>query len=77
MGSTVLELILVGQPMARSILIVSIIGLAAMKAVLVALFFQHLKNEPMAISSLGLVGLAAVAILMALSLLSISALHGV
>ncbi|MBM3898313.1 MAG: hypothetical protein FJ358_07330 [Thaumarchaeota archaeon] len=77
MGSTVLELMLVGQPMPRQLLIISIIGLAGVKAVLVALFFQHLKDEPKAISSLLIFGFVAVILLVTLSLLSITALHGV
>jgi caa(3)-type oxidase subunit IV len=59
------------------VLITSIIGLAGVKAVLVALFFQHLKDEPKAISSIVLFGFTAVILLITLSLLSIAALHGV
>jgi cytochrome c oxidase subunit 4 len=77
MGSTVFELILIGLPMSRQLLLISIIGSAGVKAVLVALFFQHLKDEPKAISSLVLFGFAAVILLITLSLLSITALHGV
>ena len=76
-GSTVFELMLLGQPIERQTLIISIIGLAGVKAVLVALFFQHLKDEPKAISSLVLFGFVAVILLITLSLLSITALHGV
>lgn len=77
MGSTVLELILIGQPLARSALILSILGLAGGKAILVAAFFQHLKDEPKSIASLVLIGFVAAILLITLSLLSISALHGV
>jgi len=77
MGSTVLELMLIGLPVSRQLLIISIIGLAGVKAVLVALFFQHLKDEPKAISSLVLFGFVAVILLVTISLLSITALHGV
>ncbi|MCS4538105.1 MAG: cytochrome C oxidase subunit IV family protein [Thaumarchaeota archaeon] len=76
-GSTVFELILIGQPLSQQVLITSIIGLAGVKAVLVALFFQHLKDEPKAISSIVLFGFTAVILLITLSLLSIAALHGV
>ena len=76
-GSTVLELMILGQPLSRQLLIVSILGSAGVKAVLVALFFQHLKDEPKAISSLVLFGFIAVILLITLSLLSITALHGV
>ena len=76
-GSTVFELILIGQPLPRQTLITSIIGLTGVKAVLVALFFQHLKDEPKAISSLVLFGFMAVILLITISLLSITALHGV
>jgi len=76
-GSTVFELILIVQPLSRQLLITSIIGLTGVKAVLVALFFQHLKDEPKAISSLVLFGFMAVILLITISLLSITALHGV
>ena len=76
-ASTVLELILIGQPLSRLLLIISILGSAGVKAILVALFFQHLKDEPKAISSVVLFGFMAVILLITLSLLSITALHGV
>lgn len=76
-GSTAFELVIIGQPIARNFLVTSIMGLAGMKAVLVALFFQHLKNETRSVSSLVLLGFVAAMILITLSLLSISALHGV
>lgn len=76
-GSTAFELVILGQPLARSVLVTFIMGLAGVKALFVALFFQHLKDEPRSVSSLILVGLVAVMILMTLSLLSISAFHGV
>ena len=76
-GSTIFELYLIGQPISRQLLVTSIIGLAGVKAVLVALFFQSIKNEPKAISSIVLFGFAAVILLVTLSLLSIAALHGV
>ena len=76
-GSTILELILIGQPLPQQLLIASIMGSAGVKAVLVALFFQHLKDEPKAISSIVLFGFTAVIMLITLSLLSIAALHGV
>ncbi len=76
-GSTAFELVILGQPLARSVLVTFIMGLAGVKALFVALFFQHLKDEPRSVSSLVLVGLVAAMILMTLSLLSISAFHGV
>ncbi len=76
-GSTIFELMLLGQPVARQTLVISILGLAGVKAVLVALFFQHIKDEPKAISSLVLFGFVAVILLVTISLLSITALHGV
>lgn len=76
-GSTAFELAIIGQPLARNVLVTSIMGLAGIKALLVALFFQHLKDEPRSVSSLLLLGLVAAFILLTLSLLSIGALHGV
>ena len=76
-GSTAFELLILGQPMARSVLVTFIMGLAGVKALFVALFFQHLKDEPRSVSSLVLLGLVSAMILMTLSLLSISAFHGV
>ncbi|MBI2125713.1 MAG: cytochrome C oxidase subunit IV family protein [Thaumarchaeota archaeon] len=76
-GSTAFELAIIGQPLARNVLVTSVMGLAGIKALLVALFFQHLKDEPRSVSSLLLLGLVAAFILLTLSLLSIGALHGV
>jgi len=47
--------------------IVSILlGLAGMKAILIALFYQHLKYEPRSLSSWVLVGLVIASLLMSL-----------
>ena len=50
--STIAELLLVGQNISRFWLIMSIIVLAGLKAVLIAVFFQHLKDEPKSLSTL-------------------------
>jgi cytochrome c oxidase subunit IV len=48
-------------------LIVSILlGLAGMKALLIALFYQHLKYEPRSLSSWVLIGLVIASLLMSL-----------
>jgi len=74
-GSTAGELYMIQIAINPTILTITIMGLAAMKAVLIALFFQHLKDEPKSLSSLLLVGLASAAMLITLTLLGISTKH--
>ncbi|MEM0445777.1 MAG: cytochrome C oxidase subunit IV family protein [Nitrososphaerota archaeon] len=68
---TVLELVIFGQPLPRLVIDLSIIGLAGGKAMLIALFFQHLAYEPRSLSSLALLAVGGVAAFLVLSVYSI------
>jgi len=68
---TALELVIFGQPLPRLLVDLSIIGLAGGKALLIALFFQHLAYEPRSLSSLALLGVGAIAAFLLLSVYSI------
>ena len=70
--TTALELVIAGRPsVTRSFLISSIVILTGIKAILIALFFQHLKDEPKSLSVLLIMGLIGALALTVISLLSI------
>ena len=70
--TTALELWIAGRPSVnRSFLISSIVILTGIKAILIALFFQHLKDEPKSLSVLLIIGLIGALALTVISLLSI------
>ncbi len=71
MGTTIAELLLVGINISRTWLIISIIGLAGVKAVLIAVFFQHLKDEPKALSTLILLPLLGATAFLVISMTSV------
>ena len=76
-GVTSAELALIGVPgIARTLTITTLIGLAGFKAVLVAAFFQHLKDEPRPLSTVLLAGLVIAVALMSISFLQLHPLHG-
>ena len=50
-----------------------LLGLAGMKAILIAMFYQHLKYEPRSLSSWVIIGLVIASLLMSLSFIQ---LHG-
>ena len=71
-GVTAGELALIGYPgIARTVTTTTLIGLAGVKAVLVAAFFQHLKDEPRPLSTVLLLGLVLALALMSISFLQI------
>ena len=72
-GSTAGELFLIGQPIRQDIMVATIIGLAGVKAVLIAMFFQHLKDEPRPLSTLVLLPLIGAIVLITISMVSIQA----
>ena len=45
MVSTALEVVLLGMPLTFAVLILGVMGLAVLKAVLIALFYQHVWSE--------------------------------
>ncbi len=71
-GVTAGELVLIGfQGVSRSVTTTTLIGLAGFKAILVATFFQHLKDEPRPLSTVLAVGLVTVMALMSISFLQL------
>jgi len=72
LGSTAFELAILGLPIARNLYVASLMGSAGVKAVLIAMFFQHLKYEPRPLSVVVLIPLLAAIILMGISVLSIA-----
>ena len=45
MAATALEVMLFGMPLTLAVLLIGIMGLAVLKAVLIALFYQHVWTE--------------------------------
>ena len=70
-GSTAGEVTLIRSSLAPVVISTIILALAGMKAALVALFFQHLKAEPKALSSIVLLALLAIIPLLTISFLQI------
>jgi cytochrome c oxidase subunit 4 len=70
-GSTAGEVTLIRSSLAPIVISTVILALAGMKAALVALFFQHLKAEPKALSSIVLLALLAIVPLLTISFLQI------
>ncbi|MEM4404513.1 MAG: cytochrome C oxidase subunit IV family protein [Nitrososphaerota archaeon] len=68
---TFLELMIFAQPLPRAVIDMSIVGLAGGKALLIALFFQHLAYEPKSLSVLAILGIASVVAFLVLSVYSI------
>ncbi len=75
-GSTAVELFMIGLPLPRNLVTTLIMGLAGMKALLIALFFQHLKDEPRVLSVLVLLPLVAAAALITISMASVQSMGG-
>ena len=59
----------------RSVTVTTLIGLAGVKAVLVAAFFQQLKYEPRSLSTILLAGIVIASVLLAISFLQLHSLH--
>ena len=70
-GSTAGEVSLIRSGLSAELIASVILALAGAKAALVALFFQHLKDEPKAISSIVLLALLAIVPLLTISFLQI------
>ena len=71
-GVTAAELALTGvQGISRTLTTTTLVGLAGFKALLVAAFFQHLKDEPRPLSTVLLVGLVIAMALMSISFLQL------
>ncbi len=74
-GSTAGEVTLIHSALSAALISTIILLLAGMKAALVALFFQHLKDEPKALSAIVLLALVAIIPLLTLSFLQIHPFH--
>lgn len=69
------ELGLITLNLWTGITITSLIGLAGVKALLIAMFFQDLKDEPRALSSVLLLGLIIAMVLIVISFLQFHPIH--
>ncbi len=75
-GITAGELGLISIPsLSRNFIVTTLIGLAGVKAVLVAMFFQHLKDEPRPLSIVLIVGVVIVMALLSVSFLQLHPIH--
>ncbi len=59
----------------RDLIVTMLIGLAGVKALFVAAFFQHLKDEPRSLSAVLVAGLAIATVLMVISFLQLHPIH--
>lgn len=69
------ELSLINLNLSARIIFTSLIGLAGVKALLIAFFFQDLKDEPRALSTVLLLGLILAMVLMIISFLQFHPVH--
>jgi cytochrome c oxidase subunit IV len=74
-GITAGELVIVNVGVDRSVLVSTLVGLAGVKALFVAAFFQQLKDEPRSLTSLLLVGLVCASALLTISFLQLHPFH--
>ncbi len=74
-GITAGELLIVNLQVTRELLVTSLIGLAAVKALFVVAFFQQVKEEPRSLSMLLLTGLVIASLLMTISFLQLHPIH--
>ena len=74
-GITAGELVIVNLQITRSVTTTTLIGLAGVKALFVAAYFQQLKDEPKSLSSVLLAGLVIASALMAISFLQLHPFH--
>ncbi len=75
-GVTAGELGLISLPnIPRDFIVTTLIGLAVVKAVLVVLFFQELKDEPRPLSIVLVVGVLIIMALLSVSFLQLHPVH--
>ncbi len=74
-GITAGELLIINLQVAREFLITTLIGLAGVKALFVAAYFQQVKEEPRSLSMLLLIGLVIASLLMIISFLQLHPIH--
>jgi caa(3)-type oxidase subunit IV len=75
-GVTAGELGLISlQNISRDFIVTTLIGLAVVKAVLVVVFFQEVKDEPRPLSIMLIVGVVIVMALLSVSFLQLHPIH--
>ena len=68
-AATIMEVITRSLPLVSSLIILIIIGIACTKAVLIAVYYQGLRHEPVSLALLPLVAFIIIALLAITSLL--------
>ena len=74
-GITSGELLIINLQVTRELLVTTLIGLAGVKALFVAAYFQQVKEEPRSLSMLLLTGLVIASLLMIISFLQLHPIH--
>ena len=74
-GITAGELLIVNLQITRELLVSTLIGLAGVKALFVAAYFQQVKEEPRSLSLLLLAGLVIASLLLIISFLQLHPFH--
>ena len=74
-GKTAGELLIINLQVARELLVSTLIGLAGVKALFVAAYFQQVKEEPRSLSLLLLTGLVIASLLLIISFLQLHPFH--
>ena len=74
-GMTAGELLIINLQVARELLVSTLIGLAGVKALFVAAYFQQVKEEPRSLSLLLLTGLVIASLLLIISFLQLHPFH--
>ena len=74
-GITAGELLIVNLQVTRELLVSTLIGLAGVKALFVAAYFQQVREEPRSLSLLLLAGLVIASLLLIISFLQLHPFH--
>lgn len=74
-GETDIEVNLSSVISAYNLYVSILLGIAGVKAIMIAMFYQHLKYEPRSLSSWVIVGLVIASLLMGLSFVQIHVTH--
>ena len=72
---TASELAIINLQIERSVIVSTLIGFAGVKALLVAAYFQGVKDEPRSLSAVLLAGLLIASLLMIISFLQLHPIH--
>ena len=74
-GETDIEVNLRSIFQAQNVFVTVLLGIAGTKAILIALFYQHLKYEPRSLSVWVIIGLVTASLLMGLSFVQLHVGH--